>query len=61
MDEVSAIITNTIIKACSLVMPRISVRISTMALFTQPRIMQLMGMPKYRARKPRKNAAGRPA
>ena len=35
-------------------------RIFTIARFTHPSTMQLIGMPKYSARKPRKNAAGVP-
>ncbi len=46
MNEVSAIIPITIARASSLVTPRISIRIFTMAWFTQPRMMQLMGMPR---------------
>ena len=46
MNDVSAISPITITSASSLVTPRISVRMSTMALFTQPRMMQLIGMPR---------------
>ena len=31
-----------------------------MALLTQPRMMQLIGIPKYNARNPLRKAAGRP-
>jgi hypothetical protein len=60
INDVSAIKAITIARASSLVIPRISIRMSTIALFTQPRMMQLMGMPRYSARNPRRNAAGFP-
>ena len=46
MNEVSAIIPNTINSACVLVTPNVRVRIFTIARFTQPRMMQLMGIPR---------------
>ncbi len=44
MNEVSAIMATTMIKACTSVTPNTRVRMSTMALFTHPRMMQLMGI-----------------
>ena len=40
--------------------PSASIRIFTIARFTQPSTMQLTGTPRYSARNPRKKAAGRP-
>ena len=59
--DVSAIIPSTMTSASNLPMPKINCRIFTIARFTHPRMMQLIGIPRYRARKPRKNAAGFPA
>ena len=59
--DVSAIMPSTMTSASTLVMPKISSRIFTIARLTQPRMMQLIGMPRYSARKPRRKAAGFPA
>ncbi len=44
--EVRAIIPSTMTSASTLVMPKISWRIFTIARLTQPRMMQLIGMPR---------------
>ncbi len=44
--EVSAVIPKTMRRACSLVMPKIIMRIFTIARLTQPMMMQLMGTPR---------------
>ena len=59
--DVSAISPSTIRSASNLPIPKSSSRIFTMARLTQPRMMQLIGMPRYSARKPRRKAAGFPA
>ncbi len=46
MKEVMTIMPRTTARACSLPTPRMSMRILTMARFTQPRMMQLIGMPR---------------
>ena len=46
MNDVSAIMPMTIASAWIFVTPSTSVRISTIALLTQPRMMQLIGMPR---------------
>ncbi len=46
MKEVIAIMPSTTASASSLPTPRMSMRIFTIARFTQPRMMQLMGMPR---------------
>ncbi len=61
IEDVSAIMPSTIIRASNLPTPKISIKMSTIALLTHPRMMQLMGIARYNARKPRKKAAGRPA
>ncbi len=58
--DVRAIRASTTASASSLVIPKISPRIFTIARLTQPRMMQLTKMPRYTARKPRRNAAGFP-
>src|SRR6185503_17990894 len=50
----------TILIAPLLSTPSVISRIFTIARFTQPRIMQLIGSPRYNARKPRRKAAGLP-
>ena len=61
INEVTAINAITTTNAVVLSTRRISIRIFTIAKFTHPSTIQLMGKPKYNARKPRKNAAGLPA
>ena len=46
ISDVMAIMPSTIPSAWSFVTPRISIRILTIARLTQPRMMQLMGMPR---------------
>ena len=46
MNDVSAINPMTIASACTFVMPSVSIAILTIARFTQPRMMQLIGMPR---------------
>ena len=70
MEAVSSMMPNTTSRAATFGswMPerregqpgKITVRIFTMARLTQPRMMQLMGRPRYSARKPRRKAAGGP-
>ena len=59
--DVRKIIPSTITSASNFPIPKISCRIFTMARLTQPRMMQLIRMPRYSARNPRRNAAGLPA
>ncbi len=49
--EVNAISPSTMTSASTLPMPKISSRIFTIARLTQPRMMQLIGMPRYKRAK----------
>ena len=53
INEVTAINPITTTNAVALSTPRISIKIFTIAKFTHPNTIQLMGKPKYNARKPR--------
>src|SRR6266550_6421805 len=60
MNDVSAISPSTISSASNFPTPKHRPRILTIARLTQPRMMQLIMMPRYTDRNPRRNAAGFP-
>ena len=51
MNEVTAINPSTMTSASTRVTPSARLRIFTIARFTQPRMMQLIGMPRYKRAK----------